>query len=60
MDINKIICDKCKRELDLDEWYYNFGGCTTTSANHDKGAMIIESGEYCEKCLKELVKTNIK
>lgn len=55
--INKVICDKCKRELDYEEWYYS-GNIVTTSASSDKGIQILE-GDYCKKCFKETLKEKI-
>lgn len=56
--INKVICDKCKRELDYEEFYYS-GNIVNTSASSDKGCLILE-GDYCKKCFKETLKEEIK
>ena len=51
--VTKIICDKCGRELDVEEWYY-YGSIISTKASISMGARILD-GDYCKKCFKEII-----
>lgn len=55
--ITKAICDKCNREIELNEWFYS-ARITEISANSDKGRMIAE-GDYCKKCFTEIIKEEL-
>ena len=51
--VTKIICDKCERELDIDEWYYT-GNIVSTAAKIDMGRQVMQ-GDYCKKCFKGML-----
>lgn len=55
--IVKVICDNCKKEIDLDEWYYS-ARVYRERTNLDKGKSLMQ-GDYCKNCfnagLKEIL-----
>lgn len=55
--VTKTICDKCNKELEVDEWYYS-GDIVEMANTCDKGRLVIQ-GDYCKKCFKETIKEEL-
>ena len=55
--VEKAICDKCKREMELDEWF-----CSARITEMSMGSSIgryIAKGDYCKKCFTETIKEEL-
>ena len=55
--IQKAICDKCNREMELNEWFYS-ARITEISTGSSVGRNVAE-GDYCKKCFTEIIKEEL-
>lgn len=61
MRIDKFICDKCSKEIDINEWLYSItGDIINICASEKRGRLVLKQGHYCEKCYKSLMKKGIE
>ena len=52
--IKKTICDKCNKELDRNEIYYD-ANIIICYEGFDIANETLKRGDYCKKCFKEVI-----
>lgn len=55
--ITRAFCDRCEKELDINEYYYSTDTISQNEVN-DKAREVLK-GDFCQECFKEIMKKEL-
>lgn len=55
--ITRTVCDKCKSELDIGEFYYS-ANITSQNIINDEAREVLK-GDFCQCCFKQIMKKEL-